>query len=52
MSGNLRSWHHPPVTPEVAQFRNSLLGAIENGRNETYTMADAVFSGEFPKHMM
>ena len=39
---NLRGWHHPPGNaPEVIQARD------KNDLNETYTMADAVFSASF-----
>jgi alpha-N-arabinofuranosidase len=43
---NLRGWHHPGLNPPATS--DELLAARdENDRNETYTMADACFTGSF-----
>lgn len=43
---NLRGWHHPGLNPP-AKGDALLRARDENDRNETYTMADACFSGCF-----
>ena len=44
---NLRSWHHPGFPGGGADKLEDILERDENDRNETYTMADALFSASF-----
>ncbi|MFW6206194.1 MAG: alpha-L-arabinofuranosidase C-terminal domain-containing protein, partial [Gemmatimonadota bacterium] len=43
---NLRGWHHPGLNPP-SKGDELIRARDENDRNETYTMADACFSGCF-----
>jgi len=44
---NLRGWHHPGFPGGGANQVEMIRERDENDRNETYTMADAVFSASF-----
>jgi alpha-N-arabinofuranosidase len=44
---NLRGWHHPGFPGGGADQVEKIRERDENDRNETYTMADAVFSASF-----
>src|SRR3954454_1414953 len=44
---NLRGWHHPGFPGGGANQLDEIRERDENDMNETYTMADAVFSGCF-----
>ncbi len=44
---NLRGWHHPGFPGGGADQLDKIGERDENDRNETYTMADAVFSASF-----
>jgi alpha-L-arabinofuranosidase len=44
---NLRGWHHPGFPGGGANQVDMIREREENDRNETYTMADAVFSASF-----
>ncbi len=44
---NLRSWHHPGFPGGGANHADWIRDRDENDRNDTFTMADAVFSASF-----
>ena len=44
---NLRGWHHPGFPGGGANQLEMIRERDESDRNETYTMADAVFSASF-----
>jgi alpha-N-arabinofuranosidase len=44
---NLRGWHHPPGSPGPGPVQELIQQRDKNDLNETYTMADALFSACF-----